>query len=382
MQIFAMGFRAFFLLGAFWAVLSGIWWLGFLHGVITPHQLNPFSWHAHEMIHGFAAAIISGFLLTASANWTKTRGAHGITLFLLVLLWVLNRLAYGWLWFHGPHSGLWTTFVFYVALTCVLLPPLWRARQWHNLGLLLWLLLLGVAEFMQSASLLNAKPVLAERAMLLSLNATLAFVAIIGGRVIPFFTRNKLPHLDIRKEPVAEWFSLGLLLAITVCDLLYGRRHTCSGVLSLFAGLAFLARGRHWHSFETRHEPMLWVLHLGYFFLVCGFLLRTLCHGIPQLPQSAWIHMFTLGALSLVVLGMISRVSLGHTGRVIQASNWVRASFMLLVFATIFRQWASWLPTHLWARDASLLLFTGAFVIFLWHYTPILTSARADGKTG
>lgn len=380
MQLLSMGFRPFFLLGSLAAVYLGTFWLLFLHGIVIPKGINPMAWHAHEMLHGFAAAILAGFLLTASSNWTRTRGLHGPALGLLVVIWLLARVSFVFLWFSGPSLLVWISPVFCLGLLVALAPKLIKARQWHNVGLVGWVAVLAIADGLYAWSHTGAVSGLDFKANLMALNGFIIILCILGGRVIPFFTGNKFPGLGVRRDPVAEWLSLAALALLALCDL-GSKQPECGGVMAMIAAIAVLARMRHWHSVETRSQPILWILHLGYLFIPLGLFTRSLTLNFANFPQSAWIHVLTVGALSTLILAMITRVSLGHTGRMIHASRLTVMAYAAILMALLLRVTAVWwLNPHV--RDASMLFFIGAFAIFVVQYTPILTAPRADGKPG
>ncbi len=381
-QLFSMGFRPFFLFGPLAAIVSGCIWLFFFQGQSVPHGIDPIAWHAHEMLQGFAAAIIAGFLLTASANWTQTRGLHGPKLAFIVLAWLVGRFVYAWIWVHGPVALIWVSLTFHVALLLALSTCLVKAGKWRNIGLMIWILTLMIAEAMSCYGFLNGRSDLLNTANLLSLNSVLAFLIIIGGRVIPFFTKNQFPQHIIKPNPTAEKMSVLTVLALVICDLLLVRSPIYAHSIALLLGLILMVRMRYWRSLATISNPLICILHIGYAFIPFGLLMRGSTLFFDTVPRTAWVHILTVGAMSTLIIGMITRVTLGHTGRIIKNSTLVTWSFVLILLATLLRQLAAWMPQITWARDSSMVMFLSAFLIFLVGHFLILVGPRADGKPG
>ncbi len=383
-SVWKMGFRPFFLLGSLHAVMLVLYWVGGLQGYWTfPGTLNMVTVHMHEMVFGFAAAIIAGFLLTASSNWTRTRGLHGESLGVLVVFWILGRagVLLALLGFHP--MWLWLDILFLPGVIIAIAPSLWRARKWNNISVLFWLssMLLGHILFLLETSWLYTG--WGRRGLFLGLNSVVFFILLIGGRILPFFTKNYFKDPEIKKWPEVDLLALACTTAFVFSAFVLGELHTVTGIAASLAGLSNLLRMRHWHSWRTRKTPILWVLHLSYLWMVVAFFLHASATQ-GWVSWSAALHAYTVGGIGGFVLGMISRVSLGHSGRPLQVSKLMVVAYILMLSAGFLRVLARLLPPA-WYHHAIALSGAGwalAFMIFLWIYTPILISPRADGKDG
>ncbi len=383
--VWQMGFRAFFLSGASYAVLFMLYWTSGLHG-LTPlgSGLHTVFFHVHELVYGFAGAIIAGFLLTASANWTGTRGLHGRPLQILFGLWLLGRVGmWAALWGMG-RGWVWLAALFFPALIIALTPTLWRGGKWNNTALIGWLSLMSIG---QMGYLLETSWIAmgwGRKGLYLGLHCVLFLLVMIGGRVIPYFTKNALQAPDIDKW---EWMDrAGLLGLITYIAsmLIWDQSHPITSATAFFAGLTNLLRMWTWGSWRTRSKPILWILHLAYLWIITGFFLHSASIWTSAISPSAYIHAFTVGGIGCFVLGMISRVSLGHTGRPLQIARPIVIAYGLILLAASLRVFTPFLPSA-WVH--TLLILTGgcwivAYTLFLAVYTPILLAPRPDGKAG
>lgn len=387
LPLFAKGFRPFFLLAALYAVLIVPVWLAIWSGLASPGGYLPLvSWHAHEMLSGFALAVIAGFLLTAVGNWTGRETAQGASLGALALLWVAGRvamLASGTL----PRGVVaLVDLAFVPALGLCLAPPLLAARDRRNFVMLAVLGVLFATNAVVHLTALGVlEPEAAAHAHVVALDVIVLLISIIGGRVFPMFTRNATGVSSIRSLPWLDRACLGAIAMLTCADALAPGLPQLAALLAATAGLLAAARALHWGARHSLRSPLLWILHGGYAWLVIGLLLRG-ASGLFALPVvgSAPLHALTVGAVGSLALGMMARVALGHTGRMLAAPRPMALAFAALLLSATVRVFGPWVAPS--AYQLSLLvsgaLWALGFAIFLGCYTSPLLSPRVDGKPG
>jgi uncharacterized protein involved in response to NO len=380
-----LAFRPFFLLGALFSVISLAIWGGLLNGVI---HVNVFGggywWHIHEMLFGFVSTIIVGFLLTAVKTWTGQVGLSGIKLMLLVLLWLAGRIVL--LVPTGlPDILISAIDIIFLPIAALLLAlPIIKVRLWRNLVFIPLLLVMSYANAMTHCSIYINSPahlVLGSTSMVLLVTF---LMCLMGGRVFPMFTANgtKTPRV-----PVIKWleqsslFSLLLIVLITLFQLklpseLMAALYAMTAVLHFYR----LARWRIWVTLRT---PLVWSLHVSYLFIPLGLMLLGGAEVSSIVTKSQGVHALTVGAMGLMILSMTSRVSLGHTGRMIIANKVMTLAFLLLLAAGIIRVFGQGLlGSSLNYLNVAIALWSIAYGLFVAHYLPILSSARVDGKAG
>lgn len=377
---FERGFRPFFLLGAGYSAASLVIWAGFYAGHIMPPSIfvDPVSWHSHEMIYGFTLAIIAGFLLTAVANWTGGAPVRHAHLAGLCVLWLAGRIVMNFdLGLSlGLVYGLETAFI--PALAVSLAVPLLKSRNKRNfifLGLLAALFACDVFFFVSGNRL----------SLYIALFVIAAMISLVGGRVIPAFTvaalrqrGEKVVQTDQLKMDIAALVSWAVLALVLV---LAGSENVLFGVAAFFSAAAHVLRMRHYYTFRTFNNSMLWILQAGYAWLIAGLLLLGLS-GFGFVPFSAALHALTAGAIGSMTLGMMCRVTLGHTGRNITASPMTTIAFVLMIFAGLVRVLGPVLsPGHvsLWIVS-SAFLWSLCFSVYILVYAPILWKPGADGR--
>lgn len=367
--LLAKGFRPFFLLGAWYGGLAVLLWLAQVLGLFSWRAgLSPMAWHGHEMIFGFTTAIIAGFLLTAVPNWTGRPTPVGAPLGALVALWVLGRLA--------ALTSLTPALVaaaldlaFLPALALALVAPLWKARKLSNLVFLPLLAGFSAGNGLVWAEQLGWASGSALVGLNLGLYCILTMIAVIGGRIIPFFIRAALPGSLTRSWPWVERTAVWSLPLVAVLPEAAG--------LAWLAAVANLVRLVGWHDRRLWRVPLLWVLYVGYAWLPLGLALRAA--GASPFPA---LHALTAGCIGMMVLGMLARVALGHTGRPLAPPRAVVAGFVMVAIAAVLRTFGPLLfPSLTWVV-ASGLLWSLAFGLYGAVYYPILTRPRADGKPG
>ncbi|WP_448203092.1 NnrS family protein [Azospirillum sp. sgz302134] len=386
--IFAYGFRPFFLLSgvAAFALLAG--WIAVLVTGVWPDEAIPASsWHAHEMLFAFVSAAVAGFLLTAVPSWTGTKALSGSPLAVLVGLWLAGRVAV--LPFTGvplPVAAA-IDLAFFPALGLALAKPLVAAGKLRNTAFLGLLALMTGANLLFHLEWLGLAEDGVQQGELLAIGVVLMMVAVIGGRIVPAFTRNALRAQGIDASvdslPWLERVALVSTLAMIAADLALPDS-VLAGLLALVAAVAHAVRLSRWQPMKTLGQPILWVLHLGYAWVPVALACKAahLLGGV--LADSAWIHALTAGAFSTMILAVMTRATLGHTGRPLVAARPTVAAYLLLTAAAALRVLAPELPGDLsWhALEAAGAAWIAAFALYLWVYAPILLAPRADGRPG
>ncbi len=381
--LFAKGFRPFFLAGALSAAVMIPLWLLVLAGVVTPAtHFDPVSWHAHEMVFGFTTAVIAGFLLTAVGNWTQCETATGLPLGLLCALWMLGRIAMS---SSVLRPGLIAAIdlAFLPALMIVLARPLLAANNRRNFVMLGVVGALFAANVMTHLDALGSAPGWQRRGVLVAIDVVVVLMLLIAGRVVPMFTRNATKRDDIRSLPKLDGLAVGMMVALTVVNAFMMPAPIVVAALSGGAAVLAAARAARWGTRHTLREPLLWILHAGYFWIPIGLALRAagaLEGGIHSLMAT---HAITAGAIGSLTLGMMARVSLGHTGRPLTASRSVAAAFVMITIGAAVRVAAPLFSDHYLAvLGIAGGLWAAAFAVYVIAYAKVLVSPRADGRAG
>ncbi|MFO1151564.1 MAG: NnrS family protein [Alsobacter sp.] len=372
------GFRPFFLLGSLFAAGAILAWLPAFFGEISiPTAFAPRDWHAHEMIYGFLPAIVTGFLLTAIPNWTGRLPLQGGALLALVLAWALGRLAIS-------TSALWPASL--VVAADLLFPALVVAaaarevvagRNWRNLRVvvIVVLLLAGNATFHWEVY----RNGVADHGIRMGIAAVVMLIVLIGGRVVPSFTRNWLARENPGRLPASfGGFDAASIAAAALALVAWiaAPESRVAGVLLALAALAQAVRLARWAGDRTWRDRLVLVLHVAYGFVPLGFALGAAA-AFGLVAASAGIHAWTVGAAGLMTMAIMTRASLGHTGRALVASRTVQAIYALLAAAALARICAVLRP-----GEATLLLhaawlaWVAAFAAFAVHYWPVLTGPR------
>jgi uncharacterized protein involved in response to NO len=387
--LFALGFRPFFLAAGLAGVGLTLEWLVILHGgLAAPAWLDPFLWHGHEMLFGLVHAAIAGFLLTSVPVWTGTPPVRGARLAGLVGLWLLGRGAMALAGALPAAAVAALDLAFPVALWMAVGTPILRARATRQLGILGALLGLIAAN---AASHLDAMGVVpgAGRA---ALHAASVFVAllilVIGGRITPAFTRNAMQRAGVppavQMRPWLDRLALGAAVALAVVEVSTAPRGLASGLLAGLAALGTAGRMVGWQTRWALRDPLLASLHAGLAWVAVGFgAIAAADLGAP-LPRTVALHALTAGAMGTMILAVMTRVPLGHTGRPLVAPRAATAAYVLVGAGALVRIVGPTLePTAaLTAWTLSGLLWAGAFASFLVGYAGILVRPRVDGKPG
>lgn len=378
------GFRPFFLLAALWAAVAVPLWLALLgNHARLPLLLAPVVWHAHELIFGFAAAAVAGFLLTAIPNWTGRMPLQNGPLAALAGLWAAGRLAMLVSGVLGAGLTAAADLAFPAVFLAVIAREIVAGRNFRNLPMLaaLGLLLAGNTLVHLEALEIADTAAMGNR---LGIATLVMLISLVGGRIIPGFTANWLAR-ERRgvKAPKAFGRFDGVVLAITGATLATWVADPDLAILpwaSLAAGAAALVRLARWRGMATLREPLLWVLHLGYAWVAIGFIL--LAGVVPGLPASGALHALTGGAVGTMILAVMTRASLGHTGRRLAAGPVTTTIYLLVTLAAVLRVMAPLagdLYTWVAILTAGGAAWSGAFGLFVLFYFPVLTRPRRAG---
>jgi uncharacterized protein involved in response to NO len=380
--LFALGFRPFFLLAGWFAIfLVAVWVPTFLGVLPLTTYYGEIGWHSHEMIFGYAAAVAAGFLFTAVRNWTARPTPAGASLAVVAVLWLGGRILPllpntfpGWLTALVDLS-------FLPLIAVGIGVPLLRAGEKRNLIFLLVLAVLFIGNSLVHLELWGYGQ-LGRRGIFLGLHLILLLIVIMGGRVIPFFTERALEGVAIKRRPAVEWLA-PLSVAAFLCAELVVPGGPIGGVCAALAAVVNAVRLASWYTNRFWRVPLLWVLHLGYGWLVIGFGLVAAA-ALRLIPPQFTIHAFTVGAIGVLTLGMMARVALGHTGRPLKVGPAMAVAFALINLAALLRGLLPILNPQRFSEFVLVggTLWSAAFAIFIVIYTPILSQPRSDGRPG
>jgi uncharacterized protein involved in response to NO len=381
--ILAVGFRPFYLLAALFAVAALPLWMGFYFDLIPAGgYLVGISWHTHEMLFGFAPAVIAGFLLTAVQNWTGRPTSTGSGLLALVVLWLLARV----LILTGPPPfAAVVDLLFLPTLAVVVAIPITRSGNYRNLPVLTVLVGLWLANLVFHLAHLNIiSPFLEWLGMLAALDVILILLATMAGRIIPSFIANAVPSARPRRNGLIEFLAMGsllLLLCVVVLNFFNRPPALITIVLLVVATLSHMIRLALWDPLKTREQPLLWMLPVAYAWVPLALLLRTLSVVLPEFDQTIGIHALTVGAVGGLMLAMMTRTALGHTGRELKGGPTEMTAFLLLQVGGLVRVFPNilWPDYYAGFLVTSTVLWSLAFAVYVAGYWPILTRPGLDG---
>ncbi|MCP4769293.1 MAG: NnrS family protein [Gammaproteobacteria bacterium] len=381
--LFALGFRPFFLLAGITAMLLVPLWIYIFTGAEAAFAYyDPLTWHGHEMLFGYSVAVIAGFLLTAVGNWTGLPTSSGKALVGLVLLWLAGRVLPFFAAVVAPWLIAAVDLLFLPALAIAIAIPLLRSRQNQQLVFLLVLAALTATNLMVHLQLLGFDASSARLGLKLATYLVILLVVVLGGRVIPFFTDRGLNRQASQQWKAVEILGIVSLLLLMILELAAAPTMAIA-VLAGLAALMHAIRLYGWYQAGIWRVPLLWVLHLGYAWLVVGLLLQAL--GVSgHINPLLYLHAFTLGVVGSMTLGMMARVSLGHTGRELVVGWPLSAAFALINLAAVARVILPLIDAQhysLWIVLAGVF-WTLAFVLFVLVYARTLVLPRVDGRPG
>jgi uncharacterized protein involved in response to NO len=381
-------FRPMFLLGASFSAIAMLLWILALAGTISlPVYGNVLVWHAHEMIFGFVAAIVVGFLLTAVQNWTGMRATHGRALGILTTVWLLGRLAF----LFGANLPAWLVAgidLLFLPLSAILLAvPLIKVKQQRNLFFVPVLFLLTFCNALMHYGLVSERFDIQQLGSQNAVWLVALLMAIVGGRVIPMFTANGT--MTTKAEPIVwlDRIGLGSLWLVFILNITLFSAQLPDVVMAAIYAISAIALGIRcfrWRIWITLRVPLLWSLHIAYWFIPLGLALFALRELGFNISNSIALHAITAGAMGNMILAMIARVSLGHSGRPLQPKAIMSLAFLLVAVAALSRVLLTWLVPEF---SMSWFMFSAAawilaYLIYVVVYLPILITPRPDGRPG
>lgn len=379
-----LGFRPFFFFGCVLAVVAVPLWLLALNGTLGTWQPTGgwLAWHRHELLFGFVGAIVAGFLLTAVQTWTGVPGLAGKPLLGLTLIWLLARLS----WFMPLSDWLFVLLnaAFFPLVALQMARSVLPVRQVRNYPLVLVLLILSALNLMVLLGVVRGDDAFQRQAVLGGLWAVGAVMSLIGGRVIPFFTQRGLLRPEgVKAWPWLEhWLLYGTLLLVLAYAFGFAMQQSLAMAL-LFALLAagHLIRLVRWYDSGLWRVPLLWSLHLAYLWFVLAYAAMVLWNLGWLANISLAVHALTVGAMAGLILAMIARVTLGHTGRMLTPPRAMVAGFALFNLAALARVFLVEVNYQA-GLGVAVLCWSLSFAIYLWFYGPMLWRARVDGAPG
>lgn len=382
--ILGYAFRPFFLLSGTAAIyVIAVWMLAYRGMAEVPLSAPPVLWHAHEMLLGFVMATVAGFVLTAVATWTGREPVHGNPLLILVALWLAGRIAMASAALPVASVAL-ADMLFPAALCLVAGREVLAAGNRRNYPIVAVLALLALANAGYHLAATGYLPGIERSFLFLLMHTVLLLVTIIGGRVVPNFTANWMRAQNIADPPVNHSLIDRLTIASTlVLGVLASLRPsaTVTGTVALLVALLQAVRLSQWRGFATLRNPLLFVLHVSYGWLPLGYALLALAilGGIGT--SSGALHALAMGGIGSMILSMMTRVPLGHTGRPLHASRLTVAAYLVMIVAVLLRVASSFAGPH-YADFVGLAAIAWglSFAIFLYVYAPILTAPRLQNR--
>ena len=385
---FALGFRPFFLAVGVEGVALTLAWLAMLYGVLAaPRWLDPFLWHGHEMLFGLVLAAIAGFLLTAVPVWTASTPLAGARLAALVGLWALGRVAMAGAGALPAAAVAAADLAFPAALLVAVGLPIVRARATRQAGILVALGVLAGANAAAHLDALGVTPGAGRPALRLAIVFVALLILVIGGRITPSFTQSAMLRDgaagSVRSHPWLDRLAVAGAVALALAELL-APRSPATAASAAVAAAATLARTSGWQTRFALRDPLLASLHVGHAWVAVGFAAIALADLGAPVPPTVALHALTAGAMGAMILAVMTRVALGHTGRPLVAPTSARLAYWLVSAGALARVLGPLLAPGA-ARAAwglAGLLWAGAFASFLAGYAGLLLRPRSDGRPG
>lgn len=378
--ILSFGFRPFFLLSSLLAaIIVPVWLLGLTGKISAAGAIDLQVWHGHELLFGYTGGVIAGFALTAVPNWTKRLPVRGRPLGLIAGLWLIGRIALWYGTWIGTIEVASVEGIFLVALTFLLAREILAGKNWRNLPIVVLIATFATANLAWHFSLIMG--ISTDFALGLGLSTVAMLIALIGGRVTPSFTHNWMMKAKRRSlpEPFGQFDKVVLIMtAIGLCAWIFNPDGNLIGAVMLAIGGAHLARLIRWRGWSTFAEPLIVILHIGYLWLVVGFALLGAAALFPDwIAVTTAVHGLSAGAIAVMTLAIMTRASLGHTGRPLTA-DWITISIYVLVnlgaLARLFSGFAT--ENYLSVIVVSGVLWSSAFALFAFAYGPMLFRPR------
>ena len=380
--LLSYAFRPFFLLNGIFAILLVLLWVLSMRGVITIDL--PVYWHAHEMLVGFAMAAIAGFSLTAVANWTGRPAVHGQALGWLIISWLLGRLAMLSSGFIQAEIIALLDLIFPFLLCVLLGREIFTGGSRRNYPLVLVLAVLALANVLYHLGALQLVANADKIAIYLLVHGIVLLVVVIAGRILPLFTTNWLRNQGHTSLPVNQLNRIALLLTVlTGLAATFIPNHAATGILAILAFLVHGFRLSRWRGWACRSNPLLFILHVAYAWIPIGYLLMGLAIFGWLFSPAVALHALTMGAIGGMILAVTTRVSLGHTGRPLQAARLTVIAYWVFMLAVCLRVFGP-----IFGLNYFLIIEVAAsgwmlsFGLFIWSYLPILIRPRPDMASG
>jgi uncharacterized protein involved in response to NO len=377
--LWQLGFRPFYLLASLFAALSiGLWALQLAGWLERPYLAGPL-WHAHEMLFGFALAVVVGFLFTAGRNWSNRPTPTGLPLAALAALWLAGRVLvltpFGW-------AAAIVNTAFPLAAAIALAIPFIASRNRRNYFFPALLLMLAVAALLVHLAQLGVLMLPGWVGIQLALDILLFIMAVMAGRVVPMFTNNGVRGATATRHPAVERAALGAVLALLLADALGLPGWTLLSI-AVFGAIAHTVRWLLWQPWKTLRTPLVWVLQLAYAWMVVHLALRAAAQ-LGWLVPSIAIHALTVGAAGGLIIGMMTRTAKGHTGRPLVADRCDTACYVLVALAALLRVAVPPIAPEQTVNSVllSAALWSAGFALYALRYAPVLLRARLDGKPG
>jgi uncharacterized protein involved in response to NO len=386
-NLFAYGFRShFFLAGVAAVVLIPLWAVGFVAGTSVGSGWPPTLWHGHEMLFGFIASAIAGFMLTAVPGWTGQKGFAGRPLIALALVWLAARILIA-------TSALWPPLLptivdlgFLPLLAVLVMIPLIRSRN-RNTPLLAVLGAFWLTNVVFHLGLLHHDAPLARSALIIGIDITLLLVTVIGGRLVPAFTITALRKPGVggvlKSRTALTALSIAAMVGVIVGDMAWPDGRFAGGIAGVAAVLQMI-RLLQWRTLRTLRQPIVWILHLAYLWLPIGLGLKAAALLGGYGVAAFWLHALTIGALTTMITAVMTRASLGHTGRPLTVHPLITLAYGFLTAAAVMRVFGLSLfgLSYPMVITVAAIFWTASFALFIGVYSPILWGPRADGKPG
>ncbi len=367
-------------------LLVPLWAYSFVTGIPLGSSWPPMLWHAHEMLFGFIASAMAGFLLTAVPSWTGETGSAGRSLIVLASIWLAARVLIA-------SSALWPAaliaaidLAFLPALGVLIARPLLHSRS-RNTPLLAVLALFWLTDLVFQIGLIRDNPQLAQHSLHVGIDVMLVLVTVIGGRIIPSFTSAGLRSLGlpdvIQNSSALTGLAVAAMVAMMLSDVFWWESQL-AGVIAAVAASVQAVRLLQWSTWRTLRQPIVWVLHLSYAWLPVGLALKAVALLSDAAFATFWLHALTIGALATMILAVMTRASLGHTGRALIVDFRITFAYLLLTAAAVVRVFGLLVLglNYPVVIIVSALFWTTAFALFVFVYAPILWGPRADAKAG
>lgn len=378
--IFSYGFRPFFLGAGLWAILTMLLWiLSLTISIPLGGSYDALNWHAHEMLFGFGSAVLAGFLLTAVPNWTGNLPVSGQPLIILFGCWLIGRLIFLYPDLIDVRIAVILESLFLPLLLIICAREIIVGKQWKNLKVLLGLALLTAANIIFHYSVITQQGI--DLASRFAVSAYVLLIMIIGGRIIPSFTRNWLNRQQKSNFPIPfnHYDTVCIIIGFaTLISWTIAPETTVTFVLSCLAAILHFIRISRWRGLETASEKLLFSLHIAYAFVPVGFIAIALS-AIELLNSYSTLHILTVGVIATMMLAVMGRATRGHTGNILSASPVTVLSYIFLILAALIRPFAEIMPAYFYTTlSVSSLLWIAAFVLFILEYAPMLMADRKN----